>query len=78
MEGVFKSDFRLEHTGPGAVFYFKGPAIFSNLLSFKNKLYKLQNESPLVLDFSQCKFVDHTFWNLLTNLKGKETLPPSL
>ena len=57
----FKADYRLEHTGNGAIFYFKSPAIFSNLLSFKKQLNKLHNESPLVLDFSDCKFVDHTF-----------------
>lgn len=70
----FKSDFRLEHTGPGAVFYFKSPAIFSNLLSFKNKLYKLQNESPLVLDFSQCKFVDHTFLEFIDQFERERDL----
>lgn len=70
----FKADYRLEHTGNGAVFHFKSPAIFSNLLSFKKQLNKLQNESPLVLDFSDCKFVDHTFLEFMDQFERERDL----
>jgi MFS superfamily sulfate permease-like transporter len=63
----FKADGRFESAE--GVFYIKGPAIFSNLLSFKKQINKHQNVAPLVLDFGDCSFVDHTFLEFIYRLK---------
>jgi MFS superfamily sulfate permease-like transporter len=63
----FKADGRFESAS--GVFYIKGPAIFSNLLSFKKQINKHQHVAPLVLDFGDCSFVDHTFLEFIYRLK---------
>ena len=48
--------------------------MFSNLLAFKNVLVKQSNDSPLTVDFDQCKFVDHTFLEFLEQFERERDL----
>jgi len=70
----FKADYRIEHTTRGVHFHIQGPAVFSNLLAFKNVLVKQSNDSPLTVDFDQCKFVDHTFLEFLEQFERERDL----
>lgn len=70
----FKAYYRIERTTNGIHFHIQGPAVFSNLLLFKSVLEKQNHDSPMIVDFDHCKFVDHTFLEFMAQFERERDL----
>lgn len=60
IKSLFKSNFEISHPNDEYVVTVKDSAIFSNYLSFKKCLDKIEPGKKVVFNFSEAKIIDHT------------------
>jgi len=60
VKSLFKSNFEISHPNDEYVVNVKDAAIFSNYLSFKKCLDKIEPGKKVVFNFSEAKIIDHT------------------
>ncbi len=65
LRSLFKARYELKESSTGFEIKVLDAAIFSNLLGYKKLLEGLAKAKHLTIDFSQAKFVDHTFMEFL-------------
>ena len=60
VKSLFKSNFEISHPNGEYVVNVKDAAIFSNYLSFKKCLDKIEPGKKVIFNFSEAKIIDHT------------------
>lgn len=60
LKSLFKSNFEISHPNGEYIVHVKDAAIFSNYLSFKKCLDKIEPGKKVVFNFSEAKIIDHT------------------
>lgn len=65
IKSFFKAHYDTEQNGGKLIVHVKEAAIFSNLLGFKKLINNKRMESPIIIDFSQAKYIDHSFMSYI-------------
>lgn len=65
LRSFFKAKYDLERKGDFLRVYVKDAALFSNLLSFKKLFNENIIKSKLIIDFSETKYIDHSFMSFI-------------
>ena len=71
-KSLFKARYELKEEKEGKnIMTVLDPAIFSNLIGFKNVLKKINPGKEIIIDFSNSKLVDHSFMEFLENFESE-------
>jgi MFS superfamily sulfate permease-like transporter len=66
---LFKAEYKLTEKNGEIHIAVTGSAIFSNLIGFKKLFEKHANASKIVVDFSQCRLIDHSFMEFMHKMQ---------
>jgi MFS superfamily sulfate permease-like transporter len=72
LKNLFKAIYSINKNNEGVEIFIKEAAIFSNLIGFKKIIYKHLNQENVVLNFSETKYIDHSFMAFLVTLKNEK------
>ncbi|ANQ52160.2 SulP family inorganic anion transporter [Flammeovirga sp. MY04] len=70
---MFQLNTQVSASKDGLVIKFSGIASFINYLKFKSLIDAQPKNQKIILDFSDCFFIDHTFLNNINNIQNKFT-----
>jgi len=70
-KSLFKAHYVLKEADGKYNLIIQDPAIFSNLIGFKNVFKQFQPGKEVIIDFSNSKLVDHTFMEFLENFESE-------
>mgnify|MGYP000117686074 CR=1 FL=1 len=77
---LFKANYDIESKEDTLYINIHGAAVFSNLIGFKKVFEKYANKSKIVLNFSDCVLIDHSFMEFIhkmqhdTEINGKSLI----
>lgn len=58
---LFKAKYDIEDNPDTFIIHLKGVGVFSNIIGYKKLLENLDTSKKAIIDFSQCKLIDHSF-----------------
>ncbi len=68
---MFKAIYETEEKENRFIIHVKGVAVFTNLIAYKKLLDNLDKNKKVIVDFSQCKLIDHSFLSFIHHIGNK-------
>lgn len=68
---MFKAKYETEDKLNEFIIHVKGVAVFTNLFGYKKLLDNLDKSKKVIVDFSNCKLIDHSFLSFIHHVGMK-------